>query len=171
MIRFRYQPTFEDWLALNRIVGFRHFWFLIWLSLLMLGLFVLSPFALIAAGHHEVGSVEAYRQSAGLLLVPMVLCFILIATYLGIRKRWRDAGELREAREYVIDDNGVRVTCETQSGFQEWRHFTRASIKNGYFVLGTAQKQYHYFPAAVVPDQRALSDLLARKVSENARLG
>jgi hypothetical protein len=171
MIRFRYQPTFEDWFALNRIVGFRQFWFLIGLSLLMIALFILYPFALMAAGHHEVGVLEAYGQSVGLLLVPMVLCFLSIPTYLGIRKRWRNAGELREAREYEIDDNGVRVTGETLSGFLEWRHFTRASLTNGYFVLGTAQKQFHYFPATVVPDRQALSDLLARKVSKNARRG
>ena len=171
MIRFRYQPTFEDWFAVNRIVGLRYFWLLIGPSLLVIALFILYPFALMTAGHHEIGILEGYRQSLGMLLVPAVLCFLLIATYLGIRKRGRDAEELREAREYEIDDNGVRVTGETLSGFLEWRHFTRASLKNGYFVMGTVQKQFHYFPAAVVPDQQALSDLLARKVSENARRG
>jgi hypothetical protein len=171
MIRFRYQPTFKDWFTFNRIVGFRHFRFLIGLSLLLLILFLLYPFALMVTGHDEVGIMGGYRQSVGLLVIPVVVCFLLIATYLAVRKRWRAAEEVREARDYEIDENGVRVTGITLSGFLEWRHFTRAELKKGYFLLKTAQNQFHYFPAAVVPDQQALGDLLARKVAKNAGKG
>jgi len=166
MIRFRYQPTFKDWFALNRIVGFRHFRFAIALSLFLITGFLVYPLALIVTGHNEGGIMEGYRQSAGLLLFPAVVCFLLIATHLAVRKRWRAAEELREAREYEIDETGVRFTGGTLSGFLEWRHFTRADLKKGYFLLRTAQNQFHYFPAEVVPDQQALSDLLARKVSK-----
>ena len=164
MIRFRYQPTFKDWLALNRIVSFRFLLGGICVSLVLLILFLGYPFALRLAGHHEITFMQAYRQGAGLLLLPGFVGLMLLFIYRAIRKRWNSAEELREAREYVIDDAGVRITAATFSGFLEWRLLTQAELKQGYFLLRTGQNQFHYFPASIVPDQQALIDLLARKV-------
>jgi hypothetical protein len=97
-------------------------------------------------------------------LLPGFIGLMLLFTYRAIRKRWNSAEELREAREYVIDDAGIRITAATFSGFLEWRLLTRGELKQGYFLLRTGQNQFYYFPASIVPDQQALIDLLARKV-------
>lgn len=164
MIRFRYQPTFEDWFALNRIVVFRQLRFLIGLAIVLLALFLIYPFALAAVGQDEGGVLGAYQKSLAMLFIPGLTCFLLLATYFGVRKRWRTAEEIREEREYVLDEDGVRVTGSSLAGFLEWRHFTHAELKKGLFLLKTAQNQFHYFPVAVVPDKDALNALLARKV-------
>ncbi len=93
----------------------------------------------------------------------------MVATLFAARKRWKAAEEVRIEREYEIDDVGVRVTGSSLYGFLEWRHFTEAEILKGYFLLKTAQNQYHFFPTAVVPDPGALSLLLAAKVSNSER--
>jgi hypothetical protein len=164
MIRFRFQPTFQDWFALNRILVIRQFRFLIGLSTFILALYVVYPFLLQSMGHDEGGIIGAYRKSLPALFIPGLVTLILIGTYVGVRKRWRAAEELREVRDYEIDESGVRVTGSSLSGFLDWRHFTHAELKRGYFMLRTAQNQFHYFPASVVPDQHALNELLAKKV-------
>jgi hypothetical protein len=166
MIRFRYQPTFEDWFALNRMVVLRQFRFLVWLALVLLALFLIYPFMWQALGHRlEGGVLGVYRNNLGLLFIPGLTCFLLVATYFGVRKRWMTADEIREAREYVFDDSGVRVNGASQSSYLEWRHFKHAELKRGYFILKTAQNQYHYFPASVVSDAAKLHELVASKVS------
>ena len=129
-------------------------------------MFLIYPFALAAVGQDEGGILGAYQKSLAVLFIPGLTCFLLLATYIGVRKRWKTAEEIREEREYVIDEDGVRVIGTSLSGFLEWRHFTHAELKGGLFMLKTAQNQFHYFPAAVVSDPGALNALLARKVGK-----
>lgn len=164
MIRFRYQPTFEDWRAFNRIVLQQQLRFF---KVLALAIFILSliyPLALRSMGRNEEGLLVAYRKNPAVWVIPGLAALVWGATYIGVRKRWKAAEELREAREYEIDQSGVRVTGASLSGCLEWRYFTRAERKDGYFLLKTGQNQFHYFPESAVSDKEALNALLAAKV-------
>ena len=163
MIRFQYTPSYKDWFAFNRIVLLRQFRFLIVIAGCLLGIYLVYPFTLNALGHDEGTVFEVYTKNAGVLIMPGIVCFLLVAIYLGVRKRWRSAAELREVREYQIDEEGVRVTATSLAGFLAWRHITKVERRKGFFLLKTAQNQYYYFPESVVPDPEALHRLLKTK--------
>ena len=168
MIRFQYQPTFKDYLALNRHVLGRHLGKLIVIAVCLLALYLALPFLSVITDATK-GVWGIYWSGTPLLILPALVVFLVIATYVGARKRWKAAEEIRIEREYQIDDIGVRVTGSSLSGFLEWRHFTDAEILKEYFVLKTAQNQYHFFPASVVPDRKALAELLRNKISNSGQ--
>ncbi|MEO6993018.1 MAG: hypothetical protein ABI273_05290 [Lacunisphaera sp.] len=169
MIRFRFQPTFEDYSALNRFVIWRQLRYLIVIAGMLVVLFALQPVTLGSMGGSRSAS-EVYRSSLGILILPGLVTFLLIVSYIAVRKGWNAAEELRIEREYEIDDIGVRVTGSSLSGFLEWRHFIKADRQSGYYFIKTAQSQFHYFPELVVPDQQALNELIARKMLETNRV-
>lgn len=164
MIRFSYQPIFEDWFAFNRIVVMRQLRFINLLAILNLVAFLIYPFASGAGREDRETVLATYRNSARMLFIPGVAVFVLVATYVGVRRRWNAAAELREAREYEFDEGGVRVRTASFSSYLEWCLFKRAERRKGYFLLNTAQNQFHYFPESVVPDKDALDALLASKI-------
>lgn len=164
MIRFRYQPTLEDYTMLNRIVLYRHVTirFLRWFALVLFVAFLVSPF-LQQAGQVRRGIWESYGNNIGLLFLPFMAVFLWVSTTIGVKRRWNSATELRDTKDYEIDEQGVRLAASSFSGNMEWRLFKSADLARGYFLLRTAQNQYHYFPASVVPDQAALISLLQSK--------
>lgn len=168
MIRFRYQPTFKDYVALNRFVMWRQLRYLIIIAGLLVVLFALLPVTLGSLGSSR-STWEIYRSSLTVLILPGLVMFLLISTYFAVRKRWNAAEELRIDREYEIDDTGVRVTGTSLSGFMEWRHFTQADRQGGFYFLKTAQNQFYYFPESIVPDREALNELIAGRVLETNR--
>jgi hypothetical protein len=103
MIRFRYQPTFKDYVALNRFVMWRQLRYLIIIAGLLVVLFALLPVTLGSLGSSR-STWEIYRSSLTVLILPGIVMFLLISTYFAVRKRWNAAEELRIDREYEIDD-------------------------------------------------------------------
>ena len=168
MIRMRYQPTFRGFLALNVHAAARLFCILIVVALCSLILYLLQPLAYRLTGHAE-STLDIYRSNSGLLIIPAVVVWLLVARYFGVRSRWRKAEELRIEREYEIDESGVRVTGISLSGFLEWRHFIHGDFRGGYFFLKTAQNQFHYFPASAVPEKSCFVELVGRKVAVSKR--
>lgn len=169
MIRFRFQPTLKDWVAFHRIVVLRQFRFLNVLALVIIAIFLIYPYALRAADHEVESVVAIYWNNIGTLFVPFVAGLLVGWIHYSVKKRWRTAEEMREARDYEIDETGVRVTGSSLSGYLEWRHFTTTQRKGGYFLLKTAQNQFHYFPEAIVPDTKALAALLEEHVRARGR--
>jgi len=164
MIKFRYAPTFKDYLALNRLVVFGRLRSLMVIAAVLCVLFLVQPFVNIGSDHDR-GVWEVYRSSLALLILPGLVGVLVGVTFVAARKRWKTAEELRVEREYEIDETGVRVNSPTVAGFLDWRHIVEAKQQGGYFLLRTAQFQYYYFPAAVVPDRRELVRLIAGKVA------
>lgn len=165
MIRFRYQPTFEDYAAFNRIVLTRQLRMrpIIGLAAVLLVVFLANPFLQRATGTLQGSIWAAYWNGIGLLFIPVVVAFLLIVLRVGTKRRWRDAVDLREAASYEIDEEGIRVSAVSFSSRIEWSNLKDAELKRGYFLLRTGQQAYYYFPASVVPDQAALISLLQSK--------
>ena len=168
MIQFRYQPTLRDYLAFHRHILGRRLRTLTIIAGCLLALYLAVPF-LAQRTEASQNVWGMYLSVSPLLILPALVAFIVVVTSVAARKRWKAAEELRIEREYQIDDVGVRVAGSSFAGFLEWKHFTDAEILKGYFILKTAQNQYHFFPASVVPDTETLSSLLAAKVSNTER--
>jgi hypothetical protein len=163
MIRFRYHPTLEDYLRLNRMLLWRR---LRWLMIFAAGsllCFLLFPLLLdpLTQGHSVT---ESYRLVWPLLILPGLVTMLIVATERGARQRWANAPEIRVDRDYEIDEAGLRVTSETFSGSLAWDHLTHAEERRGFFYLSTAQNLFYFFPMALVSDPEALKALVARKV-------
>lgn len=169
MIRFDYQPTWDDYLALNHYALLRRSRILFIIAGVITILFLLSP--LTARVHPEAKStLEIYRSNLGLLCVLGAFAAVPIATRLAAKKRWTAAAELRETKVFEIDESGLRVTARNFSGFLEWQLVTYAEFWRGYFLLQTGQNQFHYFPSSVVPDKKSLAELVRRKVARTKNL-
>lgn len=168
MITFDYQMTLADYRALNRQALWRPMRTLVVIAALSLGLFLVAPW-LPLQGAADSGGLVRYRDSLGLLVLPVLVALVFVLQAFGVRKRWRAAAELSAVRTYRIDATGVRVDAPTFAGFLEWRHFASAEIRQGMYLLKTHQQQYHFFPVAAVPDQAELDRLIARHIVDTTK--
>jgi hypothetical protein len=177
-MRFTYSPTFKDYWALNLYALFPHWRLCIRLATVLLALGVIAPWVWTA---FDVGlpPAETYK---GVLptFILMLGCFLLmiLAMYAAARMGWAATRELREPREYEIDDSGVRVKAAGSEGFVEWPGIVDTSVTNRFVYLVTAQQQYYstsfnpgrpyfniekhyyYFPISTVPDMGRLRELI-----------
>jgi hypothetical protein len=110
--------------------------------------------------------IDIYRSALGLLILPGIVASIFLTTYWSARKRWLAADELREEREYDFEEAGIRVRMKSGESFTDWKVFKQAIVSKRFVYLRTAQRQFHFFPIAAVPDLPALRELLAAKVAE-----
>ena len=168
MIRFRFQPRFEDWRALNLRAIVRQLRVLLIIASVILFCYLVLPFAHRMVGR-DVGVLETYRENFGVLWLPVIVALVLGGSYVAVRRRWQSVEELRVEKEYEIDEAGVRVTGASLNGFLEWKHFHSADYTRGCFFLKTHQNQFHYFPESVVPGRRAFLDLVARHIRVSKR--
>ena len=109
--------------------------------------------------------LHEWRWEPRVLILPilavMLVVFFRYSINSHIRKAWDKSSTLRAEREYQIDETGVRVEGDAFSGFLAWQAIESSECSGGYFFLKLDQKQYHYFPEAIVPDVQMLKDLLA----------
>jgi hypothetical protein len=162
MIRFRYEPKFEEWRFLNR--------HLIWPRVRTPGI-IGGLFLLLFATRPFLFKVVWPRQSvqytdAGIIPVIILVIaaiFFVLAIERQIRKRWETAEELRVVHDYEITDQGVRTVASSLEGFMEWRYFVSADFAKGFIMLKTAQNQFYYFPLSIVPDGAKLLELIEQK--------
>jgi len=169
MTRFDYQPTLDDYLALNHYAMLRRSRILLLIAGVTVVLFLLSP--LTARLHPEAKSIlEIYRSNLSILCLLAVFAIVPAVTRLAAKKRWNAAAELREAKTFEIDESGLRVTARSFSGFLEWQLITHAEFWRGYFLLQTGQNQFYYFPASATSDRKSLVELVSRKVIHTKNL-
>ena len=174
---FIYSPTFKDYWALNVYAEVRTRRFLIVLATVVLALIVVEPWLL-----HEFKDgdpvADYYKRSLPLLILPGGILFLILLMYLSARIQWAARRELRQPREYEIDDSGLRVKAAGSEGFLQWRGVTNASVTSRFVYLVTAQQQYYstsftirylfftaqrhyyYFPVSIVPDMQRLRELI-----------
>ncbi len=162
-----YEPTFRDFLALNRWIVRRKWRVIRYLSALMLAIFLASPFLFHDLA--EEGILLPYAQSLAVLVLPAVVLIILpVNLYFAAKKRWNAAPEIREPRRYAFSEEGIAVEAGSFSGRAAWSHVTSAETHRGLVILKTNQNAYYLFSENGIPDdlQRdAFLSLVRRKVS------
>jgi hypothetical protein len=164
MIRFQYQPTFKDYLALQCYSFFKGLGTrAVPIIIIFGGIILLNIF-----GSHSTEGTRTLLQvceaNRFILIIPAAVVLGLAFVYWTSRKRWNASKELRSAKEYVVDDAGVHAKGEGISVSREWSSLKGADFKGGYFFLRSGQHAYHYFPATVVPDRKTFVDLVSSKV-------
>lgn len=166
-IDIAYEPTFRDFLSLNRWIVRRRWRAVRCLSVLMIALFLASPFLFrdLAAE----GLLLPYARSLAILVLPAAFLALLPAVlFLAARKRWRTAPEIREPRRFAFSEDGLAVTGRTFSARVAWSHITGAELHRGLFILRTNQNLYYLLSEKGFPDdadRKAFLSLVRRKVS------
>ena len=162
MIRFHYNPSFKDYVALNRHVIWPRFR----MPAIFLGLFFTAycfhPLALRMLGRRDASSDEPL-SGAPLFIGPVVVLMIAHFWRSNMKKSWDRASELRAERDYEISEKGINVVGPSFSGFIEWQYIERAERTGGYFFLKTYQNLYYYFPESAIAEPQSLIELLATK--------
>jgi len=166
-IEVAYNPTFQDFLAMNRWIARRVWRVVRYLSVVMIAFYLASPFLF-----HDPGSeglLSTYAQSLCVLILPAVF-FVLIPAnlYFAAKKRWNAAPEIREPRRFVFSEDGITVEGGSFSGRVGWSHITGAEAHRGLVILKTNQSMYYLFSEKGFPDEiqrEAFLHLVRKKVS------
>ncbi|MGE5189621.1 MAG: YcxB family protein [Gemmatimonadota bacterium] len=162
-----YEPTFRDFLSLNRWIVRRRWRAVRWLSAFLLTAFLVSP--LLFRDLAAQGFFLPYARSLAILAVPAAFLGLLpAALFLAARNRWNAAPEIREPRRFVFSEEGVAVTGRTFSGQVAWSHVTGAESHRGLFILKTNQNLYYLLSEKGFGDEadrKAFTSLVRRKVS------
>jgi hypothetical protein len=160
-MKIKYQPTFSDYWALNIHSLRKQFGGISILAILMVGVFPFSSFFV----RSENGSVlDSYIRGAGILILPGIVCFTVVATFLAAKKRWVTSKELNETKEYDITDDRIRLISESADISLVWSIFKEAEITADWVYLSTAQNQYHYFPVKSVPEIEEVKRILRANI-------
>lgn len=131
-----------------------------------------GAFALLSVPPAQPGAGKYAFLVPTLLLPAVVFVWLPLATYLGARRRWHSAAELREPRQYTFTCEGIQVTAETFAAFITWSHIASAERASGQILLGTQQGQFHLIPLSAFRDEEEFArfrKLVADRV-ENCRL-
>lgn len=162
-----YEPTFRDFLSLNRWILRRRWRAVRYLSAVAIALFLVSP--LLFRDVASEGFLLPDARSLAILVLPAAFLVVLpVNLYLAARKRWKTAPEIREPRRFVFSEDGVAVTGRTFSGRVAWSHITGAESHCGLFILKTNQNLYYLLSERGFPDdadRKAFLSLVRRKVS------
>jgi hypothetical protein len=133
----------------------------IWLAMV---LYALYGIPMLAPGR---ANSDASTFAAVVTTAAMLVC-IPLGTYIGARRRWDRAPELREPRQYTFTSGGIQVTGETFAGFVAWSHIVRAGRVAGLFYLGTNQNQFHVIPVSAFGSDEEL-ERFRRLVAEHVK--
>ncbi len=166
-ISIAYEPTFRDFLSLNRWTIRRRWRILRCLSAFLLAVFLASPFLF-----HDLGAegvLPSYARSLLVLMLPAV-AFVVVPMnlYFAAKKRWNAAPEIREPRRFTFSEDGIAVDGRSFSGRVAWSHIVGAGSYRGLVILKTNQGLYYLFPERAFPndDERgAFLSLVRKKVS------
>lgn len=162
-----YEPTFRDFLSLNRWVARRRWQAMRRLSAVAIALFLVSP--LLFRDLAAEGFLLPYARTLAILLFPAAVLGLLPASrFLAARKRWNGAPENREPRRFVFSEDGVAVKGRTFCGRVPWSHIIAAESHRGLFILKTNRSQYYLLSEKGFPDdadRKAFLSLVRRKVS------
>ncbi len=162
-----YEPTFRDFLSLNRWIVRRQWRVIRILAIVMFALFLAST-----PLFHDLdaeGLLVPYGQSLGVLVLPAILLVGVPAIlYVAVRNRWNAAPEIREPRRFTFSEDGIDVAGVTFSGRAAWSHVTAAGTHRGLVFLKTNQNAYYLFSEKSFPDEAARDtfvSLVRKKVS------
>ena len=176
-IEVSYNPTFHDFLALNRWIA-RRIWRVVrYLSIVAIAFYLASPF--VRHDPAREGLMATYARSLAVLVLPAVFLVLIPANlYLAARKRWSAAPDIREPRRFLFSEDGITVEGGTFSGRVAWSHITGAETHRGLVILKTNQNMYYLFSEKGFPDETqrdAFLYLVRKKVSptfgRNSALG
>ncbi len=162
-----YEPTFRDFLSLNRWIARRRWRLVRTLSVLLIALYAASP-----ALFHDLGAegiLLPYLQTLVVFAVPAAfLAGLPLALYLAAKKRWNTAPEIREPRRFTFSEDGIVVEGRTFSGRVGWPHIAGAESHRGLVILKTRQGIYFILRERCFTDEdqrEAFASLVRKKVS------
>ncbi len=162
-----YEPTFRDFLSLNRWIVRRR-----WRAVRLLAIVLLGIFLAGAPLFHDLeaeGFLLPYAQSLAVLALPaLVVAGLPVALYVAVKKRWNAAPEIREPRRFTFTEGGVVVEGGTFSGRVAWSHIIGAETHRGLVILKTNQGTYYLFSERAFPDadrREEFATLVRKKVS------
>lgn len=166
-IEVSYEPTFRDFLAMNRRSARRLWRAVRCLSVVMIAFYLAAPFLL--HGPTTDNLHLTYSRSLAILILPAVF-FILVPAnlYLAAKKRWNAVPEIREPRRFVFSEDGITVEGGAFSGRVAWSHVTGADAHRGLVILKTDRNVSYLFSERGFPDdarREAFLSLVRRKVS------
>ncbi len=166
-VSIAYDPTFRDFLSLNRWIVRRR-----WRAVRLLAIVMLAFFAASTPLFHDLeaeGYFLPYAQSLAILALPaLALVGLPLTLYFAARKRWNTAPEIREPRRFTFSEEGIAVEGQTFSGRVAWTHITGAESHRGLIILKTNQNMYYLFSERGFPDEAdhdAFASLVRKKVS------
>lgn len=166
-IEVAYQPTFRDFLSLNRWIVRRTWRPFRILSIGLIAVYVAGPFLF-----HDLGAeglLRPYVQSLALLILPAVILVVLPAKlHLEAKRQWNAAPEIREPRRFVFSEDGILVEGASFSGRVAWSHITAAATHRGLVLLKTNQNLYYLLSESGFTDddrRQAFASLVRKKVS------
>ncbi len=170
-VSIAYEPTFRDFLSLNRWIVRRRWRAIRSLSVVAIALFVAGTLLFHDPGGG--GVFRPYSRSLAVLMFPAVFLVGLPATlYFAVKKRWNAAPEIREPRRFTFSEDGIAVEGRTFSGRVAWSHITGVESHRGLIILKTNQNMYYLFSERGFPDEDAreeFASLVRKKVSPTFR--
>jgi len=167
-MKFNHTPTFASYWMLNK----RHFFkirgvkLLLFISAFSILFYLINPIM----NHqwlgydHSIG--ELYLSSMGILILPLIMALMFTATYIGAKKRWKSAAELRCEKTYDITDSEIHVTATGIDSHLGLQYIAEAELWRGWIFLMTNQRTYHFFPLSAVPEPDKLISMLAAKIAK-----
>jgi hypothetical protein len=169
VIRFEFQPTLGDFLALHRYVWNRGMgrWYGALSVVLVLG-YALYPFLSRFSGDHRT-MTEIYGETVFLLFIPAWYLFMRVLLLGLIFVKFKMAKWMSTKREYVVDKEGVHIRSEVFSSDMDWEEIRGADCDGRYFFFRSGRKSYFNIPRSCVADERGFMELVGKHVRVSKR--
>jgi hypothetical protein len=140
---FHYKPTFSDyWSILFRVLC-RRIRILIWVAVLGIVALVFAAWLRAVGDNRDLALLCAF--CAGGWFPAVILRVAFGAAYRAAKKRWAEAPDLREERDYTIDETGIGVRSAKFTGVVDWAVIKTAAITKQFVFLTTVQGDYYSY--------------------------
>jgi hypothetical protein len=131
---------------------------------------VVYPILYFAGTFEEPTGTENYW---GFLVIPGIVFFLLIATYLGSKRHFKSNKALQEQIHYSFSGNGINASAESSSGHTSWSNIREAFETRNNFLLFISNNQMYTIPKRFFKDEEHLGSfkqLLRSQLQSRAKL-
>lgn len=155
-LRFRVEPTEQDWLSANRLI-LRHTW--LWRRLALAFAILWAAYAALLIGinswnygwstHwalHDLGKAAIYSAIAVLVLVALTLALLPRR----VRRQLADTRRLSAGADVEVEQTGIRFDTGIASVALTWNQFKRWHENPRVLVLAMTEREVLLLPKAQV---------------------
>lgn len=132
---------------------------------MLLGIFLATPWW-VPRAYRSAGLAAQFWEALPLLFLPAFVSLTYVTTFVTAKRRWRTVPQLREEKEYELEDAELHIRSQSVKSDFGWNIIQKAMITDQNVYLSVGQNQYLYFPVAAVPDMIQLVSLLTDKLGE-----